>query len=214
MPKGMLGNNEALRRIMSGPLCDLAIKLNGQDGDEWEAALAKFLRKEPVWANGQIVPSTFAVWRTVKHPATASAAYYRDSYKKKGIQIGSYADQILDKVDWSEGPDEVDIARVFVRDLGFKRATRRDAIYDKALASGLQKLPTWVAAQLRDEYDEQPDGEWLVAGMEPLTDSDGSPRLFRVGRDDDGERWLDGNRGGAGLKWSPDRGFLWAVPRK
>ncbi|MBI5004000.1 hypothetical protein HZC00_02825 [Candidatus Kaiserbacteria bacterium] len=54
MPKGMLGNSEVLRRIMSGPFADLAVKLNSEDSDEWEAALGTFLRKEPTWVGGAV----------------------------------------------------------------------------------------------------------------------------------------------------------------
>jgi hypothetical protein len=156
----------------------------------------------------------FRIWKTLKRPAHASAAHYRESFKKKGISIGTYADQILDKVDFAEGLGEVDIARVYVRELGFKTNTRRDAIYKKALTSGLAKLPAWAALELRGIYDGQPNGEWLIAGMEPIADRDDDPGLFEVGRRDDGERWLYGAWGSAGREWDPGHGFLFAVPRK
>src|SRR3989338_8915700 len=103
----------------------------------------------PVWSSIQ-----FPIWKTLKRPANASAAHYRISFKKKQISIGTYADQVLDRVDFAEGPDEVDIARPSVSGLGFKKVTRRDVIFNKAFASGLVKLPAWVGPELRDSYDD------------------------------------------------------------
>lgn len=49
MQTGMLGDQEALRRVWDGPLKDLMARLNGPDGKKWETALGKFLRKELPW---------------------------------------------------------------------------------------------------------------------------------------------------------------------
>lgn len=157
---------------------------------------------------------SFSIWKSVKRPANASAAYYRAEFAKKGIQISRWANDILDKVDFAEGSDEVDIARPNVRDIGFTRTTRRDTIYEKLLARGARKLPAWAAVELCNTYDDQPKGEWLVAAMEPIADSDGNPRLFFVVRYDDGLQWLSSRWGGADCVWRPERVFLVAVPRK
>ena len=168
----------------------------------------------PLAAPAPLTPHEFAVWKTLKRPADASAEKYRASYKKKGISIGNWADDILGKVDFAEGSGEVDVARVTVKELEFNRATRRDTIYERAFSLGLMALPHWAALELRDNYDDQPNGEWLIAGMEPITGSGGSPKLFYVGRYDDGGRWLGSGWGFAGYEWNPENVFLFAVPRK
>lgn len=76
MQTGMLGNNEVLRRIFSGPLCDLAIKLNGEDGEIWEAELKKLLRREPCW----VAESLLALVGTVMVPATTGKFVAKDHF--------------------------------------------------------------------------------------------------------------------------------------
>lgn len=50
MPEaGMLGREEALRKLWCGPLCDLVVKLNGDEGPEWLMAFKRFLRREDPW---------------------------------------------------------------------------------------------------------------------------------------------------------------------
>lgn len=46
MQTGMLGDNEALRRLWDGLLKDLMLKLNGSRGPEYEEGLRKLLRDE------------------------------------------------------------------------------------------------------------------------------------------------------------------------
>lgn len=51
MQAGMLGKNEALRQVWDGPLKDLVIKLNGENGPEVLAELNKFNRQKPCWVS-------------------------------------------------------------------------------------------------------------------------------------------------------------------
>ena len=50
--------SKALREFTTGPLNQLIVNLGGQDGDQWEEELKKFLRKEPCWSNGQVAQVT------------------------------------------------------------------------------------------------------------------------------------------------------------
>ncbi len=50
---GMLGNSEALRQIWDGPLKDLIIKVNGENGPKVLEELKKFNRQEPCWVPRQ-----------------------------------------------------------------------------------------------------------------------------------------------------------------
>ena len=44
--------SKALREFTTGPLNQLIVNLGGQDGDQWEQQLKRFLRKEPCWSEG------------------------------------------------------------------------------------------------------------------------------------------------------------------
>jgi hypothetical protein len=50
--------SKALREFTTGPLNQLIVNLGGQEGDQWEEELKKFLRKEPCWSNGQVAQVT------------------------------------------------------------------------------------------------------------------------------------------------------------
>lgn len=54
MPNNMLGNSESLREIIQGPIADLLVKLNGENGEKVRIELNKFNRGEPCWVNNKI----------------------------------------------------------------------------------------------------------------------------------------------------------------
>ncbi len=49
--------SRALREFTAGPLNQLVVNLSGQDGGRWENEFKRFLRKEPCWANTEILPT-------------------------------------------------------------------------------------------------------------------------------------------------------------
>jgi hypothetical protein len=64
------------------------VNLGGQEGDQWEEELKKFLRKEPCWSNGQVAqvtqpktkPSIFELVSTVVVSATTSKFVAKDKF--------------------------------------------------------------------------------------------------------------------------------------
>jgi hypothetical protein len=76
---------------------------------------------------------------------------------------------------------------------------------------GLGLCPAEVGPQWRLQYADQPMGEWILVGMEPISDSDGYLKVFDVARLEDG-RWLYGNDGRPGGVWYGDN--RWAFRRK
>lgn len=177
------------------------------------------------------VSSPFPVWKTLKRPIGASAEYYRASYKKKGINVSVWSNEILGRINFIDGPSEVDIAKVMVKELGFNHAVSRYRVYGQAFAFGLWLLPHWAPPELRDTYDDQPKGEWLVSGTKPLYSRSHDPKLLmlnrdpkllilsrdptllNVGRSDYGDRFLNSDWGSAGNTWHPRYTFLFAIPR-
>lgn len=158
----------------------------------------------------------FKVWKTIKlgmDPKTADD--FRKAIKNKGMRIGDYANGILGKPQFTVAAEEtkVDLVIVSVAELGFKDGAKREDIYARAQELGLQRCPSEVGPQLRLQYADQPKGEWLVIGMEPITDSDGHLGLFDVGHDGGG-LWLDSYCGSPDDFWPGLHRFGFVLPRK
>lgn len=129
----------------------------------------------------------FAIWKTVTLGLEKSPKDYRKAIKNYGGHIGDRTDQILNKTEVSQTEVELDLVVVTVNRLGFRNA-HLDVLYARAINLGLQLCPAEVGPALWLLYKYEPGGEWLYIGMEPITCSDGSPRVF--GGDGEGERWL------------------------
>ena len=155
----------------------------------------------------------FRVWKTIKLGLRKSPEEYRKSLKDGKYRIGDYANQILDKIPISQEEVKVDLVRLTGRELGFKESVRRDVIYNRALECGLQKCPGEVGPVLREQYSDQQNGEWVLIGMEPITDSDGNLDVFSVRRNDSG-LWLFSYWGSPDGFWGPDYLWVFVRPRK
>ncbi|MCX6760370.1 MAG: hypothetical protein NTW46_03450 [Candidatus Nealsonbacteria bacterium] len=156
------------------------------------------------------------VWKTIKlGTGLKTADDFRASLKGNGFSIGDWANDILGKPEFVVATEEkeVDLVKVTVAELGFNKGARRDQIYERARELGLEPCPSEVGPQLRLQYKDQPNNEWILIGMDPICHSDGGLRVFSVERDDS-VRWLYGHYDGPGSVWGP--GFRWAFvrPRK
>ncbi len=169
-------------------------KLGGEDG------VNRLLRGETVV---RAVEFSFRVWKTIRlGTGLKTADDFRNALKASGNQISDWAKDILGQPAFTASAEEVEVNLVLVSvaELGFKDgATRRD-IYARAKEFGLELCPAEVGPQLRFQYKDQPKGEWLLIGMEPITGSDGSLNVFSVERDGYGQ-WLYGSYGEPGHFW-------------
>lgn len=107
----------------------------------------------------------------------------------------------------------MDLVMVTVAELGFKKGARRDQIYERAKELELELCPPEVGPQLRLQYRDQPNGEWVLIGMEPIADSGGDLDVFSVERDDS-ELWLDSDWGYPDDFWDADDRWVFRLPRK
>ena len=62
----------------------------------------------------------------------------------------------------------------------------------------------------RLKYRNQPLNEWIYMGMKQITDSDGRPFVFRLGRHDDG-LWLNAYWARPDFEWYPVRQFVFRL---
>lgn len=129
--------------------------------------------------------------------------------EKAGFKVGTYAAQILEKVTFKK--QTVELVVKTVRELTGKDSATRSEIYEAALKQGLDLCPAEVGPALRLAYKDQPNGEWILVGMEPITDSGGDLDVFRVERDGDA-RWLDGDYGLPDIVWGAD--YRWVFVRR
>jgi hypothetical protein len=156
----------------------------------------------------------FPLWKTVKlGTGLKTADDFRRAFKKNNINIGGWGNDILGQSTFttSDKETELNLVNVSVAELGFKNGATRKDIYYRAKELGLELCPAEVGPQLRLQYKDQPNGEWLLIGMEPISGSDGFLDVFDVGRDG-GDLWLDGSGGRADGFW--DGCGRWVFVRK
>ncbi|HLD81612.1 MAG TPA: hypothetical protein VJA22_00200 [Patescibacteria group bacterium] len=118
--------------------------------------------------------------------------------KQYGIKIPKEAEYILQskKFVTSKESEDATLIRLTVADLGFETYATLDQIYQRAQELGLELCTAETGPHYLLQYKNQPiDKEWIWMGMEPIDDHNGFPRVFLVGRRDDGT-WLHGG-------WSP-----------
>lgn len=143
----------------------------------------------------------FEIWKTItinKKPST------------KGINISSYASDMLKKVKWNK-KQTLDLVKVTVQDLfNDENIHTTDEIFAKAKEQGLDLCPPQVGLQLRVEYKDQPMNEWLYMGMKLMTDSYGYPFVFKLDRSDDG-LWLNNGWAGPDITWGPEDEFVFSL---
>ncbi|MBU3934678.1 hypothetical protein KKC00_01805 [Patescibacteria group bacterium] len=178
-------------------------KLGGDDG------VRRFLAGELVV---KPVQPELKVFKTIKlGTGLKTADDFRKALKDNGFSIGDYANDILDKPAFTVATEEIelDLVVISVAELGFKNGATREQIYARAKELGLDICPAEVGPQLRLQYKDQPNNEWLVIAMEPIADSDGGLGLFNVRRHDSA-LWLCGYYGYPDYVWYSARRFVFS----
>lgn len=147
-------------------------------------------------------------------PKTASE--FEKAIKSEGHEVYDWAKDIMEKMKFENVKEKTQVELVIlkVKSLGFNQNTTRKNMYERALKLGLELSPAEVGPELRLQYrkEDQPKGEYLLIGMDPISDSGGCLRVFRVDRDEDGESWLSASIGDPGTQWSPD--YRWVFVRR
>jgi len=172
-----------------------------------EEAAEMFLRGELNLA----VPQ-FAVWKTVKIGVYKNLDAVTTMLTK--FKVSGWAKDILGKPVFTLAQveeEDIDLAVATVKQLtGKDRATTKE-IFDAIKRVG-DLVPAEVGPALREQYLDQPNGEWLRIAMEPIEDSDGNLSVFSVGCSDSG-LWLDANYAFPGSVWGGGDRFIFC-PRK
>ena len=100
-----------------------------------------------------------------------------------GCGIGDTAGEILARPTFTVSATKADVGliAVSVAELGFQAGTASLAdIYARARQLGFGFAAAEVAPQLRLQYFDQPIGEFLIIGMEPIKTWNGEPIILTV----------------------------------
>jgi hypothetical protein len=179
-------------------------------------AVSAMIQLDPIEALRRLkTPLAFPVWKTIRLGTYKKAAELRQAMLGGGFKIGSYADDLLTRRPFAasiaKSETEIDLVLLTVADLGFPNSATRAQIYEKARALGLELCPAEAGPQLRLQYLDQPNGEWIYVAMEPITDSHGDLKVFHVVHYDRGQ-WLYGPYGYPDYVWSAEN--RWVFRRK
>ena len=115
--------------------------------------------------------ATTPVWKTVAVGTTTGSFGLRNALDAANCGVGDLAEQVLARPAFtiSRTRQDVDLVSVSVRELGFRESTARLAdIYEQAHKLGFDLAAAEVGPQLRLQYFDQPIGEFLHIGMEPI----------------------------------------------
>jgi hypothetical protein len=119
-------------------------------------------------------------WRTIKIGTYRDLDSIRKAFADANMEITTHGNTIFRQITLSATERAIDIALVSQMDLGFPAGVRatNEEIFKAAQKQGLGLCPAEVGPQLRLQYPEQPEKEYLVVGMEPILEFD--PMLFTV----------------------------------
>lgn len=145
-----------------------------------------------------------------------TAQEFEEAMKVKGYQVSSWAKDMMERPTFNVSTEQkkVDLVVVSVGSLGFPDGAQYSEIQKRAQELGLELAPAEVGPQLRLQYDDQPNGEWLRIGMEAITDSGGDRLVFRVARNGGGDAWLYDDGGNPDGRWFSVGRFVFIRPRK
>ena len=149
--------------------------------------LRNHLKLKQARSDGPQIPITSAadhpVWKTIKIGTFANVFALSNALDAAGCGIGNSAGEILARPTFavSATTTSVELFTVSAAELGFRTDTALLAdIYAHAKQSGFGLAAAEVGPQLRLQYFDQPIGEFLIIGMEPIRTWQGAPVILNV----------------------------------
>ena len=153
------------------------------------------------------------VWKTITFGRFANTFALRNALDAAGCGIGDLAEQILARPAFAMNPaEDVDLVVVSAAELGTPTETSPVDVYARAQERGLALAPAEVGPQLRLQYPDQPIGEFLHVGMNPINTWSGEPVIFAL-VNGGAALILIGTESSANAKTSATTRFLFVRPR-
>ncbi len=117
----------------------------------------------------------FEVWKTICVRGQMSAKDYLS------MSIGDVARQMLiSTIDEHNKDEEVELVNTSAAELGLVGVVTRGQLYERAQERGLLLCPNHIGPWLCLGYKDQPRGEVLFVGMNPVSCSGGKHRVYTV----------------------------------
>jgi len=123
------------------------------------------------------------VWKKIAIGTFPDSFALRRALYAAGCGVGDAAEQILARPAFtlSARRTELELLVVSAAELGFDaETTSLGQIYARAQQLGFALSPAEIGPQLRLQYFDQPIGEFLVIGMEPVKTWEGEPVILTV----------------------------------
>jgi hypothetical protein len=156
------------------------------------------------------------VWKTITVGTFADLFALSSALDAVGCGIGNSAGEILARPSFtlSTTKTSVELFTVSASELGFPTDTASLAdIYARAKQLGFGLAAAEIGPQLRLQYFDQPIGEFLIIGMEPIRTWNGEPVILTVANGGAG-LILIGQDGSADAQISVASHFLFVRPNK
>jgi hypothetical protein len=158
--------------------------------------------------------SGLKTWKTIDITPWESAEQMRTRHLALMQKISPIANDIIEKICVSMPFEQktATLKRVVVAELdsGFSAGARLGIIYRVARCRGLQMCSPRVGSDLRLQYKDQPTGERLFIGMEPIPLIP-DPVIFVVDNQE-GRLCLSAFYGGEAHIWPPETIFIFSAP--
>jgi hypothetical protein len=123
------------------------------------------------------------VWKTITLGSFANSLALRNELDARGCNVGGLAAEVLARPDFvvKSAKTEMELVAVSAAELGFKTDTvTLAAVYARARQLGFGLAAAEVGPQLRLQYFDQPVGEFLIVGMEPIMTWSGEAVILNV----------------------------------
>ncbi|WP_461717801.1 hypothetical protein [Bradyrhizobium liaoningense] len=123
------------------------------------------------------------VWRKTTVGTFPDSVALRNALNARGCGVGELASEIMARPAFTLNTAKADLELVTVSaaELGFQTETvLLGQIYARAQQLGFGLAPAEIAPQLRLQYLDQPIGEFLTIGMNPIKTSKGAPVILNV----------------------------------
>jgi len=172
---------------------------------EWNPEIMKKL-PENIEYLYESFPEKKILRKTIELTTKTPEEYTRELLSQ-GHKTYEYAQDMLNKIEPLKQKEKIGLVSFSVKQLGFSNGATLQEIYNKAKEFGLELCPPQVGPELRLNYKDQPNGEWLRIAMEPISDRGGFLGLFGVDRFDSGS-WLGGGVGRLVGHWGGDCRFV------
>lgn len=128
---------------------------------------------------------------------------------EKGIKFNKYADVLFEHPSFSLGDkvEKLKLVKLKLSDLSMTSPCSLQGIIDNASILALKVCPLHLAAFLRLQYLDQPEGPYLTIASIKLEGDEDYPTGFYV-RNFDGSLWLRGHRVSGDCEWPIENEFI------